>query len=212
MPSCSGPLTSYLAVFWLAFQLGALPPIRAMLLRSLLWFGFLFSALSVATFYNGTNKILGLIPGDVEISYLGPFSNRDHFAAFIELLLPLALYQALTHSRRFYLGAAYGQHALRVHHRRCLARGLGLGTSSSPTPPSPIMTMAPSSPTPITTGWNGPSMAAFSYRYPSSQSPSSAPPYSGDPSGDSASYPPSFTPPSTTLYTAPPSLSGYSRY
>ncbi len=97
--------TTYLAVFWLALQLGARPPIRAALLRSLLWFGFLFSALSVATFYTGTNKIFGLIPGDVEIGYLGPFSNRDHFAAFIELLLPLALYRALTHSRRFYLGA-----------------------------------------------------------------------------------------------------------
>ena len=93
-----------LAACWLALQTGVHSKLRAAFLQTLLWFGFLFSALSVATFYSGTNNIFGFIPGIAGANYLGPFSNKDHYAAFVELILPLALYHALTR-RNFYIGA-----------------------------------------------------------------------------------------------------------
>ena len=70
-----------LVAFCLAAQ------VRRRFLRSLLSFAFALSVVSVILYFSG---------GDPPM--LGPFVNRDQYAAFIELMLPLALLRAFTGS------------------------------------------------------------------------------------------------------------------
>jgi O-antigen ligase len=51
-------------------------------------------------------RIFWLFESGYHNDVLGPFVNHDHYAAFIELLLPIALYEALTDRRRAMFGAA----------------------------------------------------------------------------------------------------------
>ena len=66
------------------------PPI----LNALLYFAFVLSVVSVVQYFSGSGKIFWLFPTD-DAPALGPFVNRDQYAAFIELVLPLGLLQAL---------------------------------------------------------------------------------------------------------------------
>jgi len=66
---------------------------RVRFLRAFLWFGTALSVVALAQFYSASNKIFWLFPYRYS-DCLGPFQNRNNFAAFLELLVPVALWRA----------------------------------------------------------------------------------------------------------------------
>jgi len=90
--------TTHLAVFWLALQIFALPENRLWSRRALLYFGFALSVLSTVQYFTTPGRIFGIFA--VDYANVGPFLNRDHYSTFVELILPLALFEALRERRR----------------------------------------------------------------------------------------------------------------
>lgn len=90
--------TTYLAVFWLALELFRSQERRRRFRLALLGFGFALSVASTVFYFTAPGKIFGLFA--VEYRAVGPFLNRDHYSTFVELVLPLALWEALTDPRK----------------------------------------------------------------------------------------------------------------
>ncbi len=91
---------TWLALFFLARQW--LEPVRARhwFLRFSTYFGFALAVLSTAQMFTSGGKIFWLFPSGYSDYVLGPFVNRNQYAAFIEMLLPIALWEALGDRRR----------------------------------------------------------------------------------------------------------------
>ena len=64
------------------------------LLEALAWFGFLMSIMSVLAYYTSPGQILWTFESPYPDTW-GPFLSRNNFAQFLELTLPIALWQAL---------------------------------------------------------------------------------------------------------------------
>jgi hypothetical protein len=65
---------------------------------AMLWFGFLISVLAILQTFTSSGRIFWVFPtGYNEV--MGPFLYRNHYAAFIETVLPLALYEAMHRER-----------------------------------------------------------------------------------------------------------------
>src|SRR5579863_4349528 len=95
-----------LAAFWLALQICGDGRVRRALLRGLVAFAFAISLLSVLQFFTSPNKLLWFYSqGGLAF---GPFESPDRYAAFAELLLPVAVVQAVRGQRVkwFYAAAA----------------------------------------------------------------------------------------------------------
>jgi O-antigen ligase len=86
--------TVNLAVFFAASQACGFPGVRKRMLQALLYFGFVLSVVSVLQYFSGGGKIFWAYQA-YEGDMLGPFVSRDRYAAFIELLLPIAVTGAL---------------------------------------------------------------------------------------------------------------------
>jgi hypothetical protein len=87
-------LGNLLACF-LAIQVCASSRIRHRFLDILLYFAFVLSVVSVVQYFGWDGKIFWLYP-TYDSAVLGPFVNRDQYAAFIEMVLPLALIKAIS--------------------------------------------------------------------------------------------------------------------
>lgn len=96
----------YLAVFSLSLQIGSSPEVLVNFRRALLYFTFGLSIISVLQFFTSPGKVYWLFESGYKSEVLGPFVNRDHYAAFIELVFPIALFEAFTNRRRTVLCAA----------------------------------------------------------------------------------------------------------
>lgn len=90
---------AYAAVFLVARDVSSRTPERNRLLRSVLWFGSLVSLLAVVQYFTSGGKVFWLFPTDQE-RVLGPFLYKNQCAAFLELVFPLAVYQALVDRRQ----------------------------------------------------------------------------------------------------------------
>jgi O-antigen ligase len=66
----------------------------------LCWSGFLLSAGAILQWYTGAGKVFWLVPTAYTDSVVGPFLNRDQYAAFVELILPVVLYRAFRREER----------------------------------------------------------------------------------------------------------------
>lgn len=64
-------------------------------LRYLLYFGFALCVLATLQTFTSPGKVFWLFPVTDPIFLMGPFLYHSHYAAFIELLLPLALFPAI---------------------------------------------------------------------------------------------------------------------
>jgi O-antigen ligase len=95
---------SYLAACFLGLQIGSHPGARATFLSALLYFGLALSIIGLLTFYISPDKVFGFFEPNPPGEYLGPFYNKDHYAAWIELLLPLALYLMFTEVKNILIG------------------------------------------------------------------------------------------------------------
>jgi O-antigen ligase len=93
--------TTYALVFFLASQTGNVRP----LLRLTLYFGFVLAILATVQTFTSGGRIFWLFPSGYTDLVMGPFVYRNHFAAFVELILPLAVAGALLDPRRSVLHA-----------------------------------------------------------------------------------------------------------
>jgi O-antigen ligase len=105
--------TAYLVSAFLVLQICSTSRIRELFLRSLLYFGAALSVVSVLQLFTSRGKLFWLFESGYTESVLGPFINPDHYAAFIELLLPLALFNAFAREEVVlsYTGIAAGMFA-----------------------------------------------------------------------------------------------------
>lgn len=104
--------TQWATLYWLAaacfVALGTLVQDREYFLGGLLWFGVAVSVLTLAQLYTSQGRVLWLIQTHESEQIFGTFPNRNHYAAFIELLFPLALWRTFQHRGNSWLygGAA----------------------------------------------------------------------------------------------------------
>jgi O-antigen ligase len=73
--------------------------VRRAFLRALFYFGFAMSVLATTQYFTSGGKVFWLFPSGYPDA-LGPFVYRNNYAAFIELLLPLAILEALRDRQR----------------------------------------------------------------------------------------------------------------
>ena len=66
---------------------------------ALLWFTFLTSVIAILQLFTSGGKVFWIFTTEYKDTVVGPILNPNHFAAWIELILPIALYAAYT-SRR----------------------------------------------------------------------------------------------------------------
>jgi len=93
---------TFLCVFFVATA--ALREEQALLhfREALLWFGGIVALVATLQTFTGEGKIFWLFPVEYSDVAMGPILSRNHYAAFVELLLPLAIYQSLRSKERPY--------------------------------------------------------------------------------------------------------------
>ena len=91
--------STYLAVFLLAASLLGEEQARGLFLRAVVGSGAAIAALAVAQYRSPGGAIFWIFPSGYADHVMGPFVNRNQFAAWVELLLPAALYLAATTRR-----------------------------------------------------------------------------------------------------------------
>lgn len=98
-----------LATFFIALQVASDRRTRSWFLQALVLFGVILSIIGpLQELYGGGKVLFFFEPAPRYIPQFGPFPYRNQYAAFIELLLPIALYRALVdeHRRTLYVLAA----------------------------------------------------------------------------------------------------------
>jgi O-antigen ligase len=89
------------AVFFIALQAFADKGIRRGFLEALLVFGFVIAILSPIQSLNPANKVFWIFTPDPRlVPQMGPFPYKNQYAAFVELLLPYALFRVVTSEKR----------------------------------------------------------------------------------------------------------------
>jgi len=91
--------TSMLAIFVVGYILFQDLEVHSRFRKAIVWFGFLLAALSTLQAFTSHGKVFWIFPAEVNRNVLGPFVSRNQFAAFIEVVLPLAMYGSLRHRR-----------------------------------------------------------------------------------------------------------------
>ncbi len=95
-----------LVLFFLGFQALGDPKVRSSLLGALLYLGFGVAVLSVIQLFTSEGKVFWIFPSGYTEMVLGPFVYHNDYAAFVELLLPVALFKAVEERGRAVLHSA----------------------------------------------------------------------------------------------------------
>jgi hypothetical protein len=66
---------------------------------AMLWFGFLVAVWATLQAFTGKGKVFWIFQGEYTAHAMGPILYRNHYAAFIEVVLPLALYGSMSRKR-----------------------------------------------------------------------------------------------------------------
>jgi O-antigen ligase len=82
-------------LFCLALQFANNAELGRRFLNAVMYFGFALSVISTLQMYTAEGNIFWIFPSGYTDFVLGPFVNRNQYAAFIEMVLPLALYRAV---------------------------------------------------------------------------------------------------------------------
>ncbi len=89
------------AVFFIGLQAFTDVRMRQRFLDALLVFGFVIAIVSPIQSLDRTNKVFWIFTPDPKlIPQMGPFPYKNQYAAFIELLLPYALFRVVTSEKR----------------------------------------------------------------------------------------------------------------
>ncbi|HEY2842648.1 MAG TPA: O-antigen ligase family protein [Bryobacteraceae bacterium] len=93
--------TVYLTVFALALQLSGERSRRERFLTAVLWFGTAVAGISLLTVFSSpVGTAFWIFNAGSDLRTLGPFVYYNQYAAFIEVVLPLALVRAILDARR----------------------------------------------------------------------------------------------------------------
>ena len=87
--------TTFLAVFFIGFCLFSEDGVRRWFRSFMLWFGFVVAVLATVQTFTSGGKVFWLFSTEYTDFVMGPILSRNHYAAFIEVVLPMALYEAL---------------------------------------------------------------------------------------------------------------------
>jgi len=68
----------------------------------MVWFGLVVTVEAILQAYLSPGKVYGLFPSGYQEFVMGPIVYHTHFAAFVEVLLPISLYLALRDASRSY--------------------------------------------------------------------------------------------------------------
>jgi hypothetical protein len=93
---------SWGAVYYAGVSLLAKGGVARSLRTAMVWFGFALSVEAILQAYLSPGKVYGLFPTGYQDFVMGPIVYHTHFAAFIEVLLPISLFLALSDIRRRY--------------------------------------------------------------------------------------------------------------
>jgi O-antigen ligase len=91
--------TTFLAVFFTGVTLFREEPLRRWFRSAMLWFGFLVAVVATLQTFTSGGKIFWLFPTEYSGFVMGPILYHTHYAAFVEVVLPFALYKALRRPR-----------------------------------------------------------------------------------------------------------------
>lgn len=97
-----------LVLFFVALQVFADSGLRVRFLESLLYFSGALSIVATVQAFTSQGKIFWLFPSVQTDFVMSPFVYRNHYAAFIELVLPLAVMGAVRKARNAWISAILG--------------------------------------------------------------------------------------------------------
>jgi hypothetical protein len=86
--------TALLAVFFLGLSLFRSASVARWFRSAMLWFGFLVSVMATLQTFTSRHSIFWIFSTEYTDN-MGPILYHNHYAAFIEVVLPIALYEAL---------------------------------------------------------------------------------------------------------------------
>lgn len=90
---------TFLSLFLVGISLFRDDAARRWFRSAMLWFAFLVGVLATVQTFTSEGKVFWLFPTPYTDFVLGPFLSRNDYAAFIEAVLPMALYQAVRRER-----------------------------------------------------------------------------------------------------------------
>ncbi len=93
---------TWAAVYYAGVSLLKEEGVARSLRTAMVWFGFAVSVEAILQAYLSPGKVYGLFPTGYQDFVMGPIVYHTHFAAFIEILLPIALFLALSEAGRRY--------------------------------------------------------------------------------------------------------------
>jgi O-antigen ligase len=96
---------AYFVLFLVSLEALAAPEIRRNFLRAVLYAGFAIAVLSTVQYFTSDGAVYWVFHVSSGRPF-GPFVNPDHYAAFIELILPLAIYEARRGRSKLWLHTA----------------------------------------------------------------------------------------------------------
>lgn len=104
--------TTLLAVFLTGYCLFQRADISRWFRAAMLWFAFLVSVWATLQVFTSGGKVFWLFPTEYA-SVMGPILSHNHYAAFIEVALPMAFYKALRsrHNSLLYAAMAAAMYA-----------------------------------------------------------------------------------------------------
>jgi O-antigen ligase len=74
--------------------------------QALLWFSFVMAAIAAVQVFTSEGKVFWIFPTQYHDNVLGPILSRNHWAAFMELALPMAIYEVFRSRGKTLLYAA----------------------------------------------------------------------------------------------------------
>lgn len=90
---------TFLAVFFVGISLFRDEGVRVWFRSAMVWFAFLVAVLASFQTFTSKGKVFWIFQTAVTEYLMGPILYRNHYAAFIEGVLPIALYMALRRER-----------------------------------------------------------------------------------------------------------------
>ncbi len=90
---------TFLCVFLIGISLFRDDAVRRWFRSAILWFAFLVAVLAIIQTFTSNGKVFWLFATPYTDYVMGPILNRNHYAAFIEAVLPIALYVAVQRER-----------------------------------------------------------------------------------------------------------------
>jgi len=97
---------TFLAVLLTGICVFEAPRVRQAFRWGMLWFAFLLSIVATLQAFTSAGLIFWLFPSGYPDSVMGPILSHNHWAAFIEAVLPIAVYEALRRQQNAVLYSA----------------------------------------------------------------------------------------------------------